>query len=81
MWYTHKPYHRIVGGVHVINDGGVGKPKDGDTRACYALIRVGAEIGVEFRRVEYPVQSVAYEIREAGLPADFVDTLVTGSLD
>ena len=45
--HTHKPYHRIVDGIHIINDGSVGKPKDGDPRACYALISFAAEIGVE----------------------------------
>lgn len=79
--HTHKPYHRVVGGVHVVNDGSVGKPKDGDPRACYALIHVGAEISVEFNRVEYPVQSVADEIKEVGLPEDFADALLTGGLN
>lgn len=79
--HTHKPYHRVVGGVHVVNDGSVGKPKDGAPRACYALIHVGADISVEFRRVKYPVQSVSDEIEEAGLPADFADALITGGLN
>ncbi len=79
--HTHKPYHRVVDGVHVVNDGSVGKPKDGDPRACYALITVAEEIGVEFRRIEYPVQGVADEIIEAGLPATFADALLTGGAD
>jgi putative phosphoesterase len=78
--HTHKQYHKVVDGVHIINDGSVGKPKDGDPRACYALIDVGAEIEVDFRRVEYPVQSVADEIVEVGLPVDFADALITGGL-
>ncbi len=79
--HTHKPYHRVVDGVHVVNDGSVGKPKDGDPRACYALIIVAEEIRVEFRRVDYPVQSVADEIRGVGLPAAFAEALVTGGVD
>ena len=79
--HTHKPYHREVDGVHVINDGSVGKPKDGDPRACYALISVAAEIEVEFRRVEYPVQSVVDEIEEAELPECFAESLLTGDLN
>jgi putative phosphoesterase len=76
--HTHKPYHRVVDGIHVINDGSVGKPKDGDAKACYALIRVDEEIGIEFRRVEYPARRVADDIKEAGLPAAFADVLLTG---
>jgi len=79
--HTHKPYHRVVDGVQVINDGSVGKPKDGDPRACYALISVAAEIEVEFRRVEYPVQSVVDEIEEAELPEGFAESLLTGGLN
>jgi predicted phosphodiesterase len=31
--HTHKPWHRVVEGVHLLNTGSVGKPKDGDWRA------------------------------------------------
>ena len=79
--HTHKPYHRIVDGIHVINDGSVGKPKDGDPQACYALITVADEISVEFRRMEYPVEGVADEINKVGLPAAFADALLTGGVD
>lgn len=73
--HTHKPYHRKIAGVHLINDGSVGKPKDGDPRACYALITLEDRVSVEFRRVEYPVESVAEEIIDAGLPEAFADAL------
>ena len=75
--HTHKPYHRIVNSIHIINDGSVGKPKDGDPRACYAVIELDETIRVEFRRVEYPVASVANEIIKAGLPRAFADALLT----
>ena len=75
--HTHKPYHRIVNGTHIINDGSVGKPKDGDPRACYAAIELGNTISVEFRRVEYPIAPVAKEIIESGLPRAFADALLT----
>jgi putative phosphoesterase len=50
--HTHKPYVKDVAGVRFLNVGSVGKPKDGDWRACYAIVD-GAE--VTFRRVEYDV--------------------------
>src|SRR5260221_7586918 len=31
--HTHKPWYRNVGGVHFVNAGSVGRPKDGDWRA------------------------------------------------
>ncbi|HEX2721912.1 MAG TPA: metallophosphoesterase family protein, partial [Gemmatimonadaceae bacterium] len=30
--HTHKPWHRVVEGVHFVNAGSVGRPKDGDPR-------------------------------------------------
>ena len=33
--HTHKPYVKEVDGVLFVNAGSVGKPKDGDWRACY----------------------------------------------
>ena len=36
--HTHKPWHREVAGIHFLNTGSVGKPKDGDWRAGYALV-------------------------------------------
>ncbi|MFW6109212.1 MAG: metallophosphoesterase family protein, partial [archaeon] len=74
--HTHKPYHRVVNGVHVINDGSVGKPKDGDPRACYALITIDNNVSVEFKKVNYPVKEVAKEIVEFGLPKAFAEDLL-----
>ena len=76
--HTHKPYHRIVNGVHIINDGSVGKPKDGDNRACYAIIDIGETVSVEFRRVPYPIEKVAGEIVQYGLPSAFAEALRIG---
>jgi putative phosphoesterase len=73
--HTHLPYHKIVNGTHIVNPGSVGKPKDGDPRACYAIINVGKEIDVEFRKVKYPVEKVAEEISEVGLPIAFAEAL------
>jgi len=76
--HTHKQYHRQVDGIHIINDGSVGKPKDGDPRACYAIIDTEGGISVTFRRVEYPVERVAEEIIKAGLPRVYAEALLIG---
>lgn len=74
--HTHKPWSREVGGVRFVNTGSVGKPKDGDWRACYALVEVGEEIGdVEFVRVEYDLERAVDGIRESALPDEFADQL------
>jgi predicted phosphodiesterase len=77
--HTHKPWHRVVGGVHLLNTGSVGKPKDGDWRAGYALVEAGEEVGtVEFVRVEYDLERAAEGVLRSGLPDEFTDLLRTG---
>ena len=77
--HTHKPWHRIVSGVHYVNTGSVGRPKDGDWRACYALLDAGAgDVRVEFIRVEYDIDAAMRGVRESDLPNDFADYLRTG---
>ena len=76
--HTHKPYHRQVAGIHIINDGSVGKPKDGDPRACYAIIDTDDALSVEFRRVKYPINLITERTIDTGLPKVFADTLRTG---
>jgi diadenosine tetraphosphatase ApaH/serine/threonine PP2A family protein phosphatase len=67
--------------VLFINDGSVGKPKDGDPRAAWALLTVDAAkpIQVAIRRVPYVVASMAAAIRAAdGLPDQFARDIETG---
>lgn len=77
--HTHKPWHREVNGVHFINTGSVGRPKDGDRRAGYVLLDVAAvPARVEFVRVEYDLERAVAGVRSAGLPEDFAEFLRTG---
>jgi predicted phosphodiesterase len=77
--HTHIPWHRMVDGVHFVNTGSVGRPKDGDPRAGYVLLDVSATaVSVEFIRVEYDVEVAARGIVESALPNDLADFLRTG---
>lgn len=77
--HTHVAWSRVVGGVRFVNTGSVGRPKDGDWRAGYALLDVGAgDANVEFVRVEYDVERAARAILESNLPNDLADFLRTG---
>lgn len=73
--HTHLPYAKEVAGVLLVNDGSVGKPKDGDSRAGYVIIHVGDVVEVEFRRVAYDVAAAAAAVRASGLPAHFAELL------
>ncbi len=78
--HTHKPWHRIVEGVHFVNTGSVGRPKDGDWRAGYVQLHIaaGTDPVVEFRRVEYDVERTAAAIMASALPDEFAPYLRTG---
>jgi putative phosphoesterase len=78
--HTHLPWHREVEGIQFVNTGTVGRPKDGDSRAGYTIVEIGAStIGVEYVRVEYDVDRAMRGIRESGLPDDFAEILRTGN--
>src|SRR5690606_11242320 len=81
--HTHKPYHRILnldeGGDHfrhAINIGSVGKPKDGNSKACYVLLTINEKssvknkesISAEFIRVEYDIEKAAKAVEQSKLP-------------
>jgi predicted phosphodiesterase len=78
--HTHVPWHREVEGVHFVNTGSVGRPKDGDWRAGYVVLDAGGGEGasVEFVRVEYDVERAMDGIRRSTLPDDFAEYLRTG---
>jgi diadenosine tetraphosphatase ApaH/serine/threonine PP2A family protein phosphatase len=77
--HTHLPYQKEVAGVHFVNTGSVGRPKDGDWRAGYVLLDLGeGDPSVEFVRVEYDVKKAADAIRASELPDDFAEFLEAG---
>ena len=74
--HTHRPYDKTVAGTRFINDGSAGKPKDGDSRACWALVETGpAGVTVEFRRVDYDIDAAAQGILASDLPHEFAAQL------
>lgn len=77
--HTHKPWQRVVDGVLYVNTGSVGRPKDGDPRAGWALLTLGdGAARAELRRVSYDVEGACAAIAEAGLPHAFAETLRSG---
>lgn len=86
--HTHKPYHKKLkdddGRIrHAINIGSVGKPKDGDSRACYVMLEWDGELNltkknslsVSFIRVPYNIETSAGAIEESTLPNDYAEML------
>jgi putative phosphoesterase len=79
--HTHVPYHRVVDDVHFINTGSVGRPKDGDARAGYAVVTLDTTgVFVEQVRLEYDVELTASRLIASGLPEFFASYLRRGGI-
>jgi predicted phosphodiesterase len=77
--HTHLPYYREVEGIHFINAGSVGRPKDGDWRAGYCVLDVDAAgVRHDLVRVPYDLASAQRAIRQSALPHFFADYLEAG---
>lgn len=77
--HTHNPYRKEYDGKIFINAGSVGRPKDGDTRACVCMIDIQPDaVTTDFLRVPYDVDAAAEAVIKNGLPAAFAEQLKTG---
>lgn len=78
--HTHKPWTRVVNGIRFVNTGSVGRPKDGDPRAGYVIVTIGATATFEFIRVPYDLDRAVRAIEASELPDEFGDYLRAGGL-
>ncbi len=77
--HTHKPWTATFNNRTLVNTGSVGRPKDGDPRASYALVEFDRDqVDVRFPRVVYDVDRAVRAIAAAGLPDDLGVVLQTG---
>jgi len=77
--HSHQPFAVEAAGVWFINTGTVGRPDDGDPRACYALLDLTASrLRVRHHRVAYDVARVVAALREHGLPEAFAEMFRQG---
>ena len=68
------------GGVLFVNCGSVGKPKDGDPRASFAVVEAAEDgVSVSIERAAYNALAVAREMRAVGLPDELADKLVAAA--
>jgi len=76
--HTHLPYVKRLAGTWFVNVGSVGRPKDGDPRACYALVELNRRPKLDLRRVEYDVEVEAAAIERSDLPDYYAAELRLG---
>ncbi|MCU1347436.1 MAG: putative phosphoesterase or phosphohydrolase [Acidobacteria bacterium] len=81
---THTGLHwqkALGGGRHVINAGVIGRPaNDGRTNVWYTMVTVwsAGAVVAEFIPIVYNHGTLAREMREEKLPAEFIETIETG---
>lgn len=86
-WIRHGEVHEFIprqrtnwprdADAVLLNPGAVGQPRDGDARACWALVDTAAR-WLELHRDEYPIDSATRAILDASLPEELAQRLVTG---
>jgi putative phosphoesterase len=77
--HSHQPFARSVENTFFINPGSVGRPDDGDPRACYAILEgTQAELHVQHYRLDYDLPWAVSAIRENGLPEAFAQMILMG---
>lgn len=72
LGHTHIQFVRRIGGQRIVNPGSVGLPKDGDSRAAYAIWDDGA---ILLCRVPYPIEETIRQLQAQPLPRRIVEGL------
>ncbi|MFZ0412808.1 MAG: metallophosphoesterase family protein [Candidatus Acidiferrales bacterium] len=65
------------GTTYLLNPGSIGQPRDGNTRAAFAIANL-PEKSVEFWRVAYDIEAVQKRMAAAGLPEPLILRLAFG---
>lgn len=77
LGHTHiQSSKRFNNGV-IVNPGSVGQPRDGDSRAAYAILNTET-LKIELNRIKYPIYKVQEKIKEVGLPEEIGKRLNKG---
>jgi len=81
--HSHIPFARQAWTKIFINTGSIGRPDDGDPRACYAiLIHENGRLKINHYHIPYDIHLAAQAIRDHHLPEEFAQMVLHGrSLD
>ena len=77
LGHTHMPYVRSFGSMMAINPGSVGQPRDGESRASFAILDTDRRSCL-VRRTDYDIGGASEAILAAGLPKLLADRLFHG---
>jgi putative phosphoesterase len=71
--HTHWPLLKTIGNTTIVNPGGLGQPKDGDSSAPYAVMQDGS---IELRRISYPIDLTVAAYANFQLASTDVENLI-----
>lgn len=77
LGHTHIQHEAVIDDRLILNPGSVGQPRDGDSRAAYAIVDT-EDWSTDLRRVEYDIKKVQRKVEEEGLPREIGDRLKSG---
>jgi putative phosphoesterase len=77
LGHTHLQHHEVYDEGIVVNPGSVGQPRDGDPRAAYAVLDLGAMTVTE-HRTQYDIDRVVDAVAAADLPSEIGTRLRRG---
>jgi predicted phosphodiesterase len=66
---------KLTGCRYIVNTGSVGQPRDGDPRACYAIVEDDV---IGLARVEYDIRGTQKKMEELHLPRPLIERLSLG---
>jgi putative phosphoesterase len=77
--HTHKPFHKVLNGKHLVNSGSTGKPKHGNPNATYVELDITSTgIKVAIIEVPYDYDRAAKAVEATDLPHEFAQLLREG---
>ncbi|WP_040213880.1 metallophosphoesterase family protein [Clostridium polynesiense] len=78
--HTHIPYVKEYGNKILINDGSVGKPKNGKPHSTYAIIDIkkNSDVKVEIKEVEYDVSKIIKDMEIKDFPYALINSIKSG---
>lgn len=77
FFYSHNKFEINQDCKYIINVGSVGQPRDNDPRSCYCIFDIDSNT-IEFKRVEYLIETTQLKIYRSGLPAFLAERLSIG---
>lgn len=79
--HTHIPYTKEYGSKLLVNDGSVGKPKNGSPKATYVILDIfkNATPKVVTRNIEYDVHKTIKDMSMKNFPSSLIRSYETGT--